>query len=310
MPQEAQQKKAEQYNKLVRARDALATEVKRLRYLNYGPEDDVDNEEVEDVDDVGLEVEEDNEGVDIEVTVETARVLAPHTNEKYLEQLVKEVNRDAHYEPDIEQEWSDPAFILQQWEKANQSHVVHLRWQKLDIVALPELPLLPFASSLLVVDLFGNKLTSLPDVFSHLSKVQSIDLSDNAFSEFPSPLLALGSLKDLNLSRNKLSTLPSSIASMSSLERLDLMRNELEGTLPESCFDGMRTLKSLVLDCNYLNEKQPAIELLQSQNQEVDVSLYLSFTKRKRAAKPRGSTATKRARTKQPAKRGRKQANK
>jgi len=77
------------------------------------------------------------------------------------------------------------------------------------------------------LDLGINKLTSLPDNFGNLVKLQSLKLGMNEFTSLPDSFGNLVNLQSLVLGLNKFSSLPESLKNLVNLQRFDLKNNPL-----------------------------------------------------------------------------------
>ncbi len=76
-----------------------------------------------------------------------------------------------------------------------------------------------------ILDLSGNKLTSLQAEVRLLSKLRVLDLSDNVLTNIPAELGQLSNLEVLNLRNNSLTGLPYELGNLSNLKTLDLRGN-------------------------------------------------------------------------------------
>lgn len=101
-------------------------------------------------------------------------------------------------------------------------------------------------STLKVLDLHENKLTSLPEDIGKLVALQILNVEKNRLKTLPESIGNLQLLQTLNLKGNNLSELPSSVGSLSSLRTLDLSDNNI-GQLPKA-LAYIRTLESFTLD--------------------------------------------------------------
>ena len=105
-------------------------------------------------------------------------------------------------------------------------------------------------SNIRMLDLSGNRLTSLPDSISRLANLQSLDLSDNQLTSLPDSISRLANLQILDLDHNKLTSLPDSIARLADLQILYLDGNKLT-SLPDSVAQ-LTKLRFLYLNYNQL----------------------------------------------------------
>nr|XP_020456835.1 E3 ubiquitin-protein ligase LRSAM1 [Monopterus albus] len=101
-------------------------------------------------------------------------------------------------------------------------------------------------TTLKVLDLHENKLTSLPEDIGKLASLQILNVEKNHLKVLPDSIGDLQHLQTLNLKGNKLSELPSSVGRLSSLRTLDLSDNKVV-QLPKA-LAYIRTLESLTLD--------------------------------------------------------------
>jgi Leucine-rich repeat (LRR) protein len=92
--------------------------------------------------------------------------------------------------------------------------------------------------------------TSLPESFGNLQKLEELSLSAHRFSRLPEPVTRLTNLRTLNLPSNQIEELPESFGDLASLEDLDLALNRIR-TLPEA-FGRLTNLKRLDLNSNHL----------------------------------------------------------
>lgn len=88
------------------------------------------------------------------------------------------------------------------------------------------------SSTLVMLDLIGNRLSSLPCEISSLSHLTTLKLGDNRFTGMPN-LSPLPNLDALSMAGNGLTSLPSNIEWPHSLRALILSRNQLS-SIPSS----------------------------------------------------------------------------
>ncbi|XP_008285564.1 E3 ubiquitin-protein ligase LRSAM1 [Stegastes partitus] len=101
-------------------------------------------------------------------------------------------------------------------------------------------------STLKVLDLHENKLTSLPEDIGKLVALQILNVEKNRLKTLPESIGNLQLLQTLNLKGNSLSELPSSVGSLNSLRTLDVSDNNIV-QLPKA-LAYIRTLESFTLD--------------------------------------------------------------
>lgn len=90
-------------------------------------------------------------------------------------------------------------------------------------------------SALRVLSIRNGGVTSLPNSFRLLSKLEHLDLSYNKLITVPENFSKLSALKELDLRANKMQYLPEELNQMASLEKIDLSYNELT-EFPEFVF--------------------------------------------------------------------------
>lgn len=103
------------------------------------------------------------------------------------------------------------------------------------------------------LNLWGNRINSLPDELAELSKLKNVNLFDNLLDKFPSVLCKLQSLEVLNLMDNNLKKLPSEIGNLKNIQILDLRYNRLS-RLPKELSE-LKKLERLSLDNNRFRRK-------------------------------------------------------
>jgi tetratricopeptide (TPR) repeat protein len=92
---------------------------------------------------------------------------------------------------------------------------------------------------LIKLNMFNNKLVTLSQKWTHLTKLISLDLGSNRITLLPPVIGKLTELKELNLNKNLLATLPAEIGNLKNLKTLTLRQNGLKvlpaniGTLTE-----------------------------------------------------------------------------
>ncbi len=91
----------------------------------------------------------------------------------------------------------------------------------------------------------NNRLSCLPIECMQLNELESIDLSKNNFTKFPLILSSVKNLKRVILNRNQLYEIPDSIKHFKNLEYLDLWSNDISN-IPNSIGD-LKKLKELDL---------------------------------------------------------------
>ncbi|XP_062290382.1 E3 ubiquitin-protein ligase LRSAM1 isoform X1 [Scomber scombrus] len=101
-------------------------------------------------------------------------------------------------------------------------------------------------TTLKVLDLHENKITSLPEDIGKLTSLQILNVEKNRLKHLPDSIGDLRFLQTLNLKGNCLTELPSSMSYLSSLRTLDLSDNNIV-QLPKTLAN-IRTLESFTLD--------------------------------------------------------------
>ncbi|XP_073673064.1 uncharacterized protein [Garra rufa] len=114
-------------------------------------------------------------------------------------------------------------------------------------------------SNLQVLDLTGNKLTSLPSRVFHHSPLVELTLSENLLSEIDADCLPVNnSLQRLDLSSNKFTQLPVAfLRRLNNLESLDFKNNQLEELTP-GALTSLPKLEALYLENNRLKFLDPS----------------------------------------------------
>ncbi|KAJ4832473.1 hypothetical protein Tsubulata_000012, partial [Turnera subulata] len=120
--------------------------------------------------------------------------------------------------------------------------------------SLPDITRFYFLKQLFV---FNNQLNgSLPERFSHGSKLSILSLTSNQLTGSIPDLTMLSSLTQLLLGDNRFSgSVSASIGSLSELQRLDLSYNALKGMISEVYFSNLSSLRDLDLSYTSLTVK-------------------------------------------------------
>ncbi|MED6248939.1 hypothetical protein ATANTOWER_007246 [Ataeniobius toweri] len=101
-------------------------------------------------------------------------------------------------------------------------------------------------STLKVLDLHENKLSSLPEDLGNLTKLQILNVEKNHLKALPESIGRLQLLQTLNLKGNCLTELPAAVGSLSSLRTLDISDNSILQLPKHLAY--IRTLESFTLD--------------------------------------------------------------
>eukprot|EP00051_Salpingoeca_urceolata_P019981 m.295861 g.295861 ORF g.295861 m.295861 type:complete len:734 (-) comp19517_c0_seq7:303-2504(-) len=83
-------------------------------------------------------------------------------------------------------------------------------------------------TSLRVLDLHDNHLSSLPDSLKQLKHLQVLQLSNNRFREFPGCIIGLRALQTLDLHGNTIHVVPDEVRELKSLRALNVGQNPVE----------------------------------------------------------------------------------
>ncbi|CDF34108.1 Leucine rich repeat-containing protein [Chondrus crispus] len=106
----------------------------------------------------------------------------------------------------------------------------------------------PSDSGLIILDLSRNKLSSIPDEITSLTRLQSLNVKKNAICELPSGFMNLKALRHLDVSENRLRTLPHDFAQEGSvLSSLDVSGNMNFQEFPE-CAEKLSQLVDLCFE--------------------------------------------------------------
>jgi Leucine-rich repeat (LRR) protein len=137
------------------------------------------------------------------------------------------------------------------WEKVENAAVSGAAELNLSGCSLAEIPLKVFElTSLQVLDLHDNQITTLPPGIGKLTSLQKLHLHNNRLTTLPPEIGRLALLRELKLYNNRLTTLPPEIGNLTSLQWLYLCNNQLT-TLP-SKIGNLTSLQQLRLDNNQL----------------------------------------------------------
>ncbi len=126
--------------------------------------------------------------------------------------------------------------------------------------------------SLQRINLSMNKITSIPQEISNLKFLTDIDLSENEFDTLPAVIGSLGSLKTLTIvESNNLVSIPEEIGNLKSLWKLGIGNNKQLTTLP-SGIGGLTSLQILYLIGNGITSLPDSIGNLFSL-EELDIHI-------------------------------------
>jgi Leucine-rich repeat (LRR) protein len=126
---------------------------------------------------------------------------------------------------------------------------VPIQLQNSTIMILNKIPLLNASNSLTLLDLSCNALETIPgDVLSQFNVLQELNLYHNKIKSLPNELYHLVSLKRLNIACNMIEEISSEgIRQLTQLEYLNLSFNPISNV---SSLDGLYNLQELVF-CKY-----------------------------------------------------------
>jgi hypothetical protein len=148
---------------------------------------------------------------------------------------------------------------LEQLQSGGLKGIKHLRMK----CGLSEFPqeILELEETLELLELSGNKLSSLPDDFSRLKKLKVLFLSDNLFTELPAILGQCENLEMIGFKSNQIETVPEN--SLPEKTRWLILTNNRIKALPKSIGQCYR-MQKLALAGNQL--KELPVELSQCKN--------------------------------------------
>ena len=129
--------------------------------------------------------------------------------------------------PELQERWPEDE-QPDDWEGVTMENgrVVHLELMRIGLTgAVPaEIGQL---TSLQLLDLSGNQLTSIPAVIGQLTLLEILDLGGNRLTSLPAEIGQLASLRLLTLAGNRLTSVPAEIGQLASLRLLTLAGNRL-----------------------------------------------------------------------------------
>jgi leucine-rich repeat protein SHOC2 len=117
-------------------------------------------------------------------------------------------------------------------------------------------------TSLTKLNLCGNHLTSLPAEIGQLTALRELSLFSNHLTSLPAEIGQLTALEELSLGGNRLTSVPAEIGLLTSLRELDLISNRLT-SLPAEIWQ-LTSLTGLWLDSNELTSLPAEIGQLTS----------------------------------------------
>ena len=113
-------------------------------------------------------------------------------------------------------------------------------------------------SSLMVLNITNNDITSLPYNIGNLRALRELDISGNKITKIPESIGALRHLRALNLSSNKITFLPNSICDLDKVRVLEVSMNTLN-SLPDR-IGNMKHLTELYASDNKITSFPPSIQ--------------------------------------------------
>ncbi len=138
-------------------------------------------------------------------------------------------------------------------------------------------------SSLVVLNIANNEISSLPNNLSNLKNLKELDVSGNKLSKIPDSIRALRhQLRILNLSSNRLSHLTNAVCDLDKVRVVDVSMNMLV-SLPER-IGNMRSLTELYASDNKIVSFPPSIQSCSSlrylhvrKNRLTEVPQYMEY---------------------------------
>ena len=113
-------------------------------------------------------------------------------------------------------------------------------------------------SSLMVLNITNNDITSLPYNIGNLRALRELDVSGNKITKIPESIGALRHLRVLNLSSNKITFLPNSLCDLDKVRVLEVSMNTLN-SLPDR-IGNMKHLTELYASDNKINSFPPSLQ--------------------------------------------------
>ena len=159
--------------------------------------------------------------------------------------------------PELQERWPEAA-RPEDWEGVTMENgrVVQLSLHEFGLTgAVPaELGQL---TSLRLLNLHGNQLTSLPAEIGQLTSLEGLNAGGNKLTSVPAEIGQLTSLKELGLGHNQLTSVPAEIGQLTLLTYLNLGRNQLTSVPAE--IGQLTSLRQLILDSNKLRSVPAAL---------------------------------------------------
>lgn len=106
-------------------------------------------------------------------------------------------------------------------------------------------------SSLVILDLHGNRLSVINESISKLISLECLNISSNVLTEICTSICQIRTLRQLDVSFNKISTLPDEIGFLENLEEFAISNNYLTKKLPDT-FVRLKKLNKLDIRYNKL----------------------------------------------------------
>eukprot|EP01125_Pyxidicula_operculata_P010117 TRINITY_DN3335_c0_g1_i1.p1 TRINITY_DN3335_c0_g1~~TRINITY_DN3335_c0_g1_i1.p1 ORF type:complete len:356 (-),score=113.04 TRINITY_DN3335_c0_g1_i1:119-1186(-) len=232
----------EKFQRLQHIYKILSSDTKRSDYDKYGENED---------DEQYSEEASEHEDEDVtEMTLEKLQELYHQMHGVFLDSNSMEKKKKCwEFVDSIPNGNLTTKMLVDIFEKSQSLGMESFDFTKRNITAIPTQ--IQLQTTLKTLVLQHNKLSTLPDEFSHLKNLLVLNLGSNNLKKLPTPIFSLTNLEELVVEHNQIDELPGDIGNLQKLIKLNMFANKLK-EIP-SQLSSLKKLRSADFEINYIS---------------------------------------------------------